>query len=82
MNNLELRQLIEIYNQVELEQRARLLLLFRAVRDRSGSGRFVRFGNGRRWGVNDFQPMEEKFSVPVTVDSMVETIGEFNLGDE
>ena len=77
----DIRQLVEEYNAVEIEQQERLTSLFRALRDRHGSTRFVQFGNKRKWGTNEFVPMEERFSLPAHVHSMVEIVTDFDAGE-
>lgn len=80
MNNADLETLIAEYNANELAQQERLTKIYREMRDRPGSGRFVLFGNRERWTAgNSFHPMEERFSLPQYVDSMIDFITEFQL---
>ncbi len=79
MTDDELKQLIEAYNAAENAQDERLTTIFRAMRDRAGSGRYIRFGNGDTWGVNQFQPIDERFSLPNTVGRLLAFITGYQL---
>lgn len=79
MTDNELLQAIEEYNAAEHAQEERLSAIFREMRDRAGGGRYVLFGNGCKWGVNDFQPMDEVFSLPRHVGSMLKFITGYRL---
>lgn len=79
MTNQELIDLIIEYNAAEAAQRSRLIEIYRAMRDRSGSGRYIAFGSKTRWTPNAFQAMEERFSIPMHVDPLVETITDYQI---
>jgi hypothetical protein len=73
MSRQEIDQLVEEYNQVEIEQAERLKRLYRLVRARGGPGyRSVVFRHGVTWSNCWLEP--ERLILPGLTDQRIRTI--------
>lgn len=82
MNASEIQALIDEYNAAEEAQQARLVTLYREMRDRNGSLRHIAFSDGTRWTTNAFQPAPEALSLPRFVGEKVRMITSVDLGQD